>query len=191
LPEAAWAPDVAAPDAFAALVAPLFEKAQRFIERLADGRPYGSWSRLFERAEEIALALPEDERLELIDAHPRIGAPPGSVSPLSFVEQGYAAEEAGAAAEAERARVQAALDDLNARYEARYGFRFVVFVAGRPRAAIIPLMESALDAGRDAEVERALRDIVAIARARAVATDLAQPGELSVPAPSGRGKEHR
>ena len=129
--------------------------------------------------------MPDDEQLELIDAHPRIGAPPGSVSPLSFVEQGYAAEEAGAAAEAERARVQAALDDLNARYEARFGFRFVVFVAGRPRAAIVPLMEAALDAGRDAEVERALRDVVAIARARAVATGLARAGELDAPGADG------
>ena len=65
----------------------------------------------------------------------------------------------------ERARVQAALDELNARYEERFGFRFVVFVAGRPRAAIVPLMEAALDADRDAEVDRALRDVVGDRRA--------------------------
>jgi 2-oxo-4-hydroxy-4-carboxy-5-ureidoimidazoline decarboxylase len=174
---ASWEPDEAEPDAFAALVAPLFEEAPRFIGRLSDERPYGSWASLFERAEAIALAMPADEQLELIDAHPRIGAPPGSVSALSFVEQGYGAEAAGAAAETERARVQAALDDLNARYEARFGFRFVVFVAGRPRAAIVPLLEAALDADRDAEIERALRDVVAIGRARAIATGLADREE--------------
>jgi 2-oxo-4-hydroxy-4-carboxy--5-ureidoimidazoline (OHCU) decarboxylase len=191
LPEAGWPPDDASPDAFAALVAPLFEDAPHFISRLTDGRPYGSWSRLFERAEAMALAMPADEQVELIDAHPRIGAPPGSVSPLSFVEQGYAAADAGAAAEAERARVQAAVDELNARYEERFGFRFVVFVAGRPRSAIVPLIERALGADRDAEIERALRDVVAIARARAVATGLVEPGELSLATPSGRGGEDR
>jgi 2-oxo-4-hydroxy-4-carboxy-5-ureidoimidazoline decarboxylase len=175
----AWPPDEASPEAFSALVAPLFEVAPRFIARLASARPYGSWAELFHRAEAIALAMPADEQLELIDAHPRIGAPPGSVSPLSFVEQGYGTEEAGVAAEAERARVQVALDELNARYEDRFGFRFVVFVAGRPRAAIVPLMEAALDADRDAEVDRALRDVVAIGRARAVATGLARPEEVS------------
>jgi 2-oxo-4-hydroxy-4-carboxy-5-ureidoimidazoline decarboxylase len=174
----AWAPDDVPTDAFAALVAPLFEDAPRFIGRLTDARPFGSWASLFDRSLAIALAMPDDEQLELIDAHPRIGAPPGSVSPLSFVEQGFAADEAGAAAEAERARVQAALDVLNARYEARFGFRFVVFVAGRPRAAIVPLIEAALEADRDAEIDRALRDVVAIGRSRALATGLAQREEV-------------
>jgi 2-oxo-4-hydroxy-4-carboxy--5-ureidoimidazoline (OHCU) decarboxylase len=171
-------PDDHPGEGFAALVAPLFEDAPRFIARLGVARPFGSWASLFESAEAIALGMPPDEQLELIDAHPRIGAPPGSVSALSFVEQGYGTEEAGAAAEAERARVQASLDELNARYEARFGFRFVVFVAGRPRAAIVPLMEAALEADRAAEIERALRDVVAIARARAVALGLAQPEEV-------------
>ena len=33
--------------------------------------------------------MPEDEQIELVDAHPRLGAPPASVSAASFVEQGY------------------------------------------------------------------------------------------------------
>src|SRR6187551_3117976 len=126
-----WAPDDADPEAFSALVAPLFEDAPRFLHRLTAARPFGSWARLFERGEAIALTMPPEDQLELIDAHPRIGAPPGSVSALSYLEQGYATEAADEAAEVERVRVQAALDDLNARYEARFGFRFVVFVAGR------------------------------------------------------------
>jgi 2-oxo-4-hydroxy-4-carboxy--5-ureidoimidazoline (OHCU) decarboxylase len=168
----AWEPDEAPAADFTALLAPLFEAAPRFIDRLAAGRPYGSWSALFERAEAVALAMPADEQLELIDAHPRIGAPPGSVSTLSFVEQGYGQERAQASAEAERLRVQGDLERLNAAYEARFGFRFVVFVAGRPRSAIVPLMARALDADRAREMERALRDVVAIARDRARRTGL-------------------
>jgi 2-oxo-4-hydroxy-4-carboxy-5-ureidoimidazoline decarboxylase len=151
---------------FIATMAPLFEGAPRFLARLAAGRPFGSTERLFERALEIALAMPEDEQRELIDAHPRLGAPAGSVSDLSFVEQGYDQEAAGRAAEAERTRVATELARLNAAYEARFGFRYCVFVAGRPRAELIPELEGALLADGEAERQRALGDVVAIARDR-------------------------
>jgi 2-oxo-4-hydroxy-4-carboxy--5-ureidoimidazoline (OHCU) decarboxylase len=154
------------PDEFAAAVAPLFEGAPRFLARLAAARPFGHVEALFDRAEEIALAMPEDEQLELIDAHPRLGAPPGSVSPMSYIEQGYDRERAGAAAEAERAQVAADLARLNAAYEEQLGFRYCVFVAGRPRAALLPEMASALGASREDEIRRALVAVVAIARDR-------------------------
>ncbi len=70
------------------------------------------------------------------------------------------------AADAERARVAAELDRLNAAYEARFGFRYCVFVAGRPRAALLPGLAAALDADRDAELHRALDAVVDIAQAR-------------------------
>lgn len=154
-------------DGFAAALTPLFEGAPRFVARLAAGRPYRSYGELLDRARDVAMAMPQDEQLELVDAHPRIGAPPGSVSALSFVEQGYDAEAAGDAAEQERARIAVELARLNAAYEQRFGFRFVVFVAGRPRSAIVPLMEDALGADRDAELRRALDDVIEIARDRA------------------------
>ncbi|MCA1571533.1 MAG: 2-oxo-4-hydroxy-4-carboxy-5-ureidoimidazoline decarboxylase, partial [Chloroflexi bacterium] len=55
---------------------------------------------------------------------------------------------------------------LNEAYESRFGFRFVVFVAGRPRADIIPLLERALHADRDEELRRGLDDVVLIAADR-------------------------
>ena len=123
-------------------------------------RPFGSVEALFARAREIAHAMPLDEQLELIDAHPRLGAPPASVSALSFEEQGYGGEGT------ERAPEAAELDRLNAAYEARFGFRYCVFVAGRSRAALLPGLIAALDADRDAEIARALDAVVDIARDR-------------------------
>ena len=72
--------------ACAGALAPLFEGAPRFLARLVGARPFGDEATLFERAREIAHAMPEVEQVELIDAHPRLGAPPGSVSALSFRE---------------------------------------------------------------------------------------------------------
>jgi 2-oxo-4-hydroxy-4-carboxy--5-ureidoimidazoline (OHCU) decarboxylase len=149
-------------DAFLAAAAPWFEGAPRFLRRLAAARPFGDEATLFGRAEAIALAMPEDEQLELIDAHPRLGAPPASVSALSHREQGYDRDTTQAIAELER---------LNAEYEALFGFRFCVFVNGRTRSALVPILESALTADRDAEIRRALVDVVAIARDRAGRTE--------------------
>jgi 2-oxo-4-hydroxy-4-carboxy--5-ureidoimidazoline (OHCU) decarboxylase len=148
-------------EAFARAIAPLFEGAPRFVSRLTGARPFGTWDAFLDRAAAIASSLPEAELVELLDSHPRIGAPRGEVSPLSFREQGYDREEDASAAE-----LQATLDRLNAAYEARFGFRFLVHVAGRPRAALVPLLEASLDAERDDELRRAARDVVAIARDR-------------------------
>ncbi|MEO8437246.1 MAG: 2-oxo-4-hydroxy-4-carboxy-5-ureidoimidazoline decarboxylase [Chloroflexota bacterium] len=164
--------DVIAPGAFAAAVAPLFEGARGFIGRLAMARPFGTVDGLFASAREIVRAMPRDEQIELIDAHPRLGAPPASVSTLSYVEQGYgragSADETAAAdaAEAQRAHVATELERLNTAYEARFGFRYCVFVAGRSRAELLPELAAALELDRDTEIERALEAVVDIAHDR-------------------------
>ena len=203
----------ATPEEFAAAVAPLFEGAPRFLARLASDRPFASWKSLFARARAIAHAMPEPEQIELVDAHPRLGAPPASVSAMSFREQGYDREPGGStrtratirpeatgsererkpspidlpdffaddpplapedggvlagevAAERERARVAAKLAYLNEQYEARFGFRYCVFVAGQPRSELIPEMAAALGRARDSELHRALDAVVDIAESR-------------------------
>ena len=149
--------DVIAPGAFAAAVAPLFEGARGFLGRLALARPFDSVEVMFDRAREIAHAMPPDEQIELIDAHPRLGAASAEVSTLSRAEQSTGADDATVAAE---------LDRLNAAYEAHFGFRYCVFVAGRSQAALLPDFRGALEADRDAEIHRALDAVVDIARAR-------------------------
>ena len=143
------------PTAFADALAPLFEGAPRFLHRLAGARPFDSDAALLAAAREAAAAAPEDELVELLDAHPRIGADPGEMSDLSRGEQ-----EDGSPADDALAQE---LADLNAAYERRFGFRYVVFVAGRPRAAIVPLMEVALWNERDAELRRGVDDAIYVA----------------------------
>ena len=82
----------------------------------------------------------------MINAHPRIGANPAQLSgafsvataqithtllALSYREQGYDKEKA---AETEKhAAVLAELSRLNEEYEKKFGFKFIVWVAGRPK----------------------------------------------------------
>ena len=94
---------------------------------------------------------------------------PASMSALSFVEQGSTPEDAAReahAAELERGRVAAELDALNQAYEARFGFRYCVFVAGRTRDQLLPDFRAALGADRDAEIRRAVDAVIDIARDR-------------------------
>jgi 2-oxo-4-hydroxy-4-carboxy--5-ureidoimidazoline (OHCU) decarboxylase len=161
--------DEVPPRDFVTAMAPLFEGAAGFLWRLAAARPFGSAEQLFRRARQVAHNMPEPLQLELIDAHPRLGAPPGSVSEMSFREQGYDAEAAAnLASEAAQGReaVASQLDRLNRDYEARFGFRYCVFVAGRSRAELLPGFETALSQDRDDELHRALDAVIEIARDR-------------------------
>jgi 2-oxo-4-hydroxy-4-carboxy--5-ureidoimidazoline (OHCU) decarboxylase len=122
-------------------LAPLFSGRTRLVERLAgEEDPLG-------RAEEIALAAPEDEQVEALAAHPRIGAP----SPEQHGEQ---------------PDVLTRLAYLNQVYEEKFGFSFVVFVAGRSRAELVPVLEERLARTREEELETGLRELCAIARDR-------------------------
>lgn len=140
-------------------LASLFEGAPRFLDRLEAAGPFESTELLFHVARDIAHAMPEEEQIELIDAHPRLGAPPGTVSRMSYVEQGYD-RATGTSADVD---VAVELERLNDAYEARHGFRYCVFVAGRPREALLPGMAAALEADRTSELHRALDAVVDIA----------------------------
>ncbi len=120
---------------------PLFSGRTRLVEELA-GRadPLGV-------AEEVALALPETDRVAALATHPRIGEPSD--------------EQRGAEPE-----VLAELARLNDEYERRFGFEFVVFVDGRPRAELLPVLRERLGRTREQELETGLRELCAIARSR-------------------------
>jgi len=159
--------NAASPGAASASLAPLFEGAPAFLDRLVARRPFRSWPQAFEVARAIAHAMPEADQVELVDAHPRLGADPAGVSALSFREQGYdRPADSGAGDPTGEIDVAAELARLNAAYEARFGFRYCVFVAGRPRADLLPGLAAALEADREAELHRALDAVVDIAMVR-------------------------
>jgi OHCU decarboxylase len=154
-------------DGFAEALRPLFEAAGPLGERLAGGRPFTSYEALLERADSLVDELTPAEQAIVVNAHPRIGESAAVVrrtSELSYREQGYDAE-AGLARE-ELERIYAELARLNADYEARHGFRFVVFVNGRPKAAILEVLRERIGQPREQELRTALHEMLAIARDR-------------------------
>lgn len=107
---------------------------------------------MIRHAMQVVGDLSEEERIETVNAHPRIGEDPARLSRLSLHEQG-----------ADRLPE---LDRLNAEYEKRFGFRFVVFVNGRSKPEIIKVMKERMGNEREMELDTALRAVVAIAAAR-------------------------
>lgn len=154
-------------DEFAAAVKPLFEAAPPLAAALHTRRPFSSYEALIDAAEAAIADLPGEQRLAVVNAHPRIGENPeavGRTSALSYREQGYD-REAGLARE-ELERVYHELADLNRAYEEKFGFRFVVFVNRRSKAEILDVLKQRLHNPRDRELATGLAAMIAIARDR-------------------------
>ena len=140
----------------------LFEGAGPLIERLRTAAPFASGSAMLARARQILSELGEAEQIAVINAHPRIGERPERVraqSALSFKEQGYDRDQTPP-------EVLLRLAHLNAEYEQKFGFRFVVFVNRRSQEALVPVLEARLRGSRDEERKTALQEILAIAEDR-------------------------
>lgn len=132
------------------------ERAPVLAERLAREAPFDSVDPVVERARQLLGELSEPERVAVLDAHPRIGADPRGISELSRREQGGDADAA----------VMRELAELNAEYERRLGFRFVVFVHGRSKAEIVPVLRERLSRTRAEELRAGLEEFLAITRDR-------------------------
>jgi len=104
----------------------------------------------------LIAGMSERERIDVLNAHPRIGADPASLSALSRVEQGGRAEIA----------ILRDLAAMNDEYERTFGFRFVVFVAGRSKAKLVPVFRERLGRTRSEELATGIDEFLAIARDR-------------------------
>jgi 2-oxo-4-hydroxy-4-carboxy--5-ureidoimidazoline (OHCU) decarboxylase len=122
-------------------LAPLFSGRTRLVDELA------ARENPLVVAEEVALGLPAEDQFAALAAHPRIG------------ERSPEQHGGGADALAEIAR-------LNEEYERRFGFAFVVFVDGRSREELLPVLRERLRRTREEELETGLRELCAIARNR-------------------------
>jgi 2-oxo-4-hydroxy-4-carboxy--5-ureidoimidazoline (OHCU) decarboxylase len=129
-------------------LAELFEGRTQLVEKLAErDDPLAS-------AHAVISELSQDEKLEALNAHPAIGAK--NLSTRSAAEQGTE----------DSPETLAELERLNAKYEERFGFRFVVFVNRRPKSEIVPILRKRLKRSREEELDTAVKELVAIAEDR-------------------------
>jgi 2-oxo-4-hydroxy-4-carboxy-5-ureidoimidazoline decarboxylase len=126
-------------------LAELFEGRTRFVELLATVEDPLGQARL------LAHELTHQEKKDVLDAHPAIGAQPTSAR--SAREQGTDDDPA----------VLAELAELNRAYEEKFGFRFVVFVNRRPRREIVPILRARLERTRAEELQTGVDELIQIA----------------------------
>jgi 2-oxo-4-hydroxy-4-carboxy--5-ureidoimidazoline (OHCU) decarboxylase len=137
-------------------VARAFERAPALAERLAANAPFATIDAAIESARRHLAAMSDSERALVLGAHPRIGADPSSLSADSRREQGGR----------EEAAVLMELAALNDEYERKFGFRFVVFVDGRQKAQVVPVLRQRLERTREQELATGISELLAIARDR-------------------------
>ncbi len=138
-------------DAITGRLAAVFERAPGLAAALRNAEEDTPRS-IIAKARGALERMTEPERVAVLDAHPRIGADPASLSLHSRREQGEATDD-------ETLRLLAELNDA---YEKKFGFRFVVFVAGRTKEEIVPVLRARLANTREAELKVGVEEFLAI-----------------------------
>lgn len=149
--------------AFIATLGGIFERSPWVAERSFGDRPFASIGALHAAmvaAMERALA---SEQLTLLQAHPELA---GKAAVRGELTADSTREQAGAGLDQCSPSEYARLNDLNRRYNAKFGFPFILAVTGHDRHGILKEFARRVEQDRAAEFAEALRQVAKIARFR-------------------------
>jgi len=144
---------------FTARLGAIFEHSPWVAERAAARRPFASVEQLHAAMADAVRSASEDERLRLICAHPELAgraAVRGELTDESTREQKGAGLDRCSAEEFER------MQDLNRRYNEKFGFPFVIAVKGHDRHSILRAFAQRLENARDVEAGECIEQIIRI-----------------------------
>ncbi len=115
-----------------------------------------------------------DRLLALLRAHPDLA---GKLAVAGELTADSAAEQQGAGLAACTADELARFQTLNAAYKEKFGFPFIVAVAGHHRTEVLEIFARRLGNHRDAEIREALEQVhrIALLRLRALARAAENP----------------
>jgi 2-oxo-4-hydroxy-4-carboxy-5-ureidoimidazoline decarboxylase len=136
----------------------------RWSREMEGMRPFDSEAAVLEAAEQIWWALEPADWLEAFAAHPKIGAGGGTSAEHAATAAWSKSEQAGT----ERATddVLAELSEMNRRYEARFGFIFIVCATGKSAEEMLAAIKSRLLHSPEDEIRWAAAEQVKITRLR-------------------------
>ena len=144
---------------FTARLGAIFEHSPWVAERAAARRPFDSVEQLHAAMADVVRSASEDERLRLIRAHPELAgkaAVRGELTDESTREQKGAGLDQCNAEEFER------MQDLNRRYNEKFGFPFIIAVKGHDRHSILRAFAQRLENARDVEAGECIEQIIRI-----------------------------
>ena len=154
--------------AFVAQLHGIYEHSPWIPERAAAGRPFASLAALKLALQDAVALASEDEQLSLLRAHPELAGKAAIAGALTAESTG---EQAASGLDRCSPDEYAALHQLNAAYNARFGFPFILAVKGPTgqgltRQAIIATFRRRLGNGLPDEMAEALRQVHRIAEIR-------------------------
>jgi OHCU decarboxylase len=131
---------------------------RRWAHAVAAGHPYRDAHRLFDSAAILMETLTDEEWLEAMKAHPRIGERGGDAPASSEREQSRAMQGSP--------ETLAALTAENRQYEDRFGHVFLIAASGRTADEILAELRRRIGNDPAAELEEAKRELRKIAQLR-------------------------
>ena len=151
------------PDAFVAALAGIFEHSPWVAERVLAQRPFADVDALHAAMCAAVADAGETLQMALIRAHPQLA---GKAAIRGELTESSTNEQRGAGLDQCSPEEFAEITQLNADYDARFGFPFILAVKGHTRSSILANMRARLGHDRDAEIAEALKQIERIARFR-------------------------
>lgn len=145
----------------------VFEETPKVAEQAWAAMPFQDVADLHQKMVTVVeQGMTSHEKLTLIQSHPELGAN-GKMAAASVQEQ------AGAGFNQAKAEVHQQIQQLNAVYQEKFGFPFVMAVKGQTLDNIIAALKDRIDQTKEEEMARSLAEIYKIARFRL--NDLIEP----------------
>ena len=144
---------------FTARLGAIFEHSPWVAKRAAGRRPFASVEALHAAMADVVRSASEEERLRLIRAHPELAgkaAVRGELTDESTREQKGAGLDQCNVEEFER------MQDLNRRYNEKFGFPFIIAVKGHDRHSILRAFAQRLENAPAVEAAECIEQIIRI-----------------------------
>jgi 2-oxo-4-hydroxy-4-carboxy-5-ureidoimidazoline decarboxylase len=148
---------------FVAALGGIYEHSPWVAERASAKLPFASVADLHAAMAAIVASAGTEKQLALVRAHPELA---GKAMIQHALTVDSAAEQSGAGLTQCSREEFERLQDLNARYNAKFGFPFILAVKGYDRSGVIAEFARRVDNDPDTELAECLRQIDKIARLR-------------------------
>lgn len=148
---------------FTAALSGIFEHSPWIPAQVAAARPFASVEALHAALCQVLAAAGEEKQLDLIRAHPELA---GRAAIRGELTEASTREQRGAGLDQCSPEEYAELQRLNAAYQARFGFPFILAVRGHTRQSILEQMAARLHHDRAREIATAIGQIERIAAFR-------------------------
>ena len=137
----------------------LFEHSSYIVERAFAQSKQHDAEQLFQSFVNVIASLSEQEQLQLLRAHPSLGA---NIDMTNHSVQ----EQASAGLRALTKEQYTLFSKMNIAYEERFGFPFIIAVKGKSVDTIYSVMETRITNSYDEERREALEQVLLIAKYR-------------------------